>query len=522
MPPRGRKRKTTESAEQITPPSKRRTRHHEPPGTTANRLNDLPEELILGIMDHLIFPEEGNPHRHSQTLHDLCLTSRKFYRLAKPYLYMFIDNIFVDPGKLLESAIQDPKLSEHIKFLCWVDDFQGGSYVWDYKSRHKLSHIHRRELCKVLDRLGVPEARGFSRGFQEQDPRDSLASLLLLAPKIESLEVTDMNLTSYSARDKRKPYWVRLLAHVALGTSPGLACHFQQLSSIRLRMGSMGLEYIIPLLRLPALRALMLEDVFYSGKIMPWRWEMEVGPRCSPIEVLYIENSYIDSAVVAQILNTIKSLKVFCLEFGSLMDTAVHRLFEEDPPKLTYSTLSKALMEHKDTLEQLSIEDCLDGVLREFFGDQTDCLGSLREMHKLRYIDIGLCPFREGEAGAILPPANLIDNLPCNVEHIDINIEEKRGDEEEEHWKRSLEELAKSCKATYPLLQDIRVSKRLMGAVAVDEEVMRIKALFKEQGVTLTMCGEEGFRPQIPMANGEMADASDEFTSRLLAAQLLH
>jgi hypothetical protein len=489
---------------------------------TPTKLDDLPEELILGILDHLIFAEEGNAQRYFKTLHDLCLTSRKFYRLAKPYLYTIVDNVFVDPGKLLRSAIQDPTLSERIKFLHWVDDHQGGSYVWDYKNRHKLSQIHRRELCKTLDILGVPEAQDFRQGFSERDSRDNLASLLLLAPKIESLEVTDINLCCAPRGYKQKPCWLRLLSHTALSASPGLAYHFQQLNTIRLRMGPIRLDYIGAILRLPALRALMLEDVFHAGRITPWRWEMEVEPRCSPIEVLYIENSYIDSAAVAQILNAMKSLKVFCLEFGSLMDSAVHRLFDDNPPKLTYSILSKALVEHKDTLEQLSIEDCLDGVLREFFGDQTDCLGSLQEMHKLRYLDIGLCPFREGEAGAILPPANLVGNLPCNVEHIDINIEEKRGDEEEEHWKKSLEELAKSCKAAYPLLQDIRVSKRLMGVVAVDEEVTRIKGLFKEQGVTLTMCGEEGFRPEIPMANGEMADASDAWTSRLLAAELLH
>ncbi|KAF2126806.1 hypothetical protein P153DRAFT_368853 [Dothidotthia symphoricarpi CBS 119687] len=501
------KRKFTKPGDLLPGPSprKRRAQGTDRPFTTKTSvLNDLPEELILEVLDQVLWWEDGDAKAHYQTLHSLSLTNRKLYRLTKSYLYTIVDNVFVDSGKLLRSAIQEPELAKRIKCVHWLDDHQGSPYQWNPDNKYKLSQIERRELCKLVDRLGIPEIQAYRIGFKEQKMRDNLTSLLLVAPDIESIEVADTNMCCSPSGYRLRPMWLKLLCDAGMSTIPGLSTHFQHLSTIRLQMGPIKLEHIGGMLRLPSLRALMLEDIFHPGEILPWRWDAEVAPRCSNLQVLYIENSYIDSLAVAQILHAIKALKLFCLDFDNWIHSAANRFFGERPPLMHYPTLAAALLAHKDSLEQLSLEDSSEGELRAFFGDETGCLGSLRDMHKLKYVDMGLYPFRQNKTphDDNAAPARLAENLPRNIEHMDISIEEVLNDAEEKRWRRDLEDLARTCKTMVPLLREIRVAKRLVQVVFVDDEVRKIKEKFAEQGVVLRFCGEEGYRPTVKHCTG--------------------
>jgi hypothetical protein len=81
-------------------------------------LGDLPEELLLGILDQVgsRLDEEYLPNT-IRKFHSLSATSRKFHRLTEPYLYSTIKTDTLHPVKLLQRLENNPILIRYIKRL---------------------------------------------------------------------------------------------------------------------------------------------------------------------------------------------------------------------------------------------------------------------------------------------------------------------------------------------------------------------------------------------------------------------
>jgi hypothetical protein len=456
---------------------------------------NLPEEIILEILD--FFVETIYCTAQIRALYNLTLTSRQLYRLSKPYLYSYVDNRLVEPRKLLRTLIQEPQMTGRVRNLQWYDDHGNLITCWKRKDKkYALTHIERRELCKKVEELGLINPRMYSRGFQMQRPKDHLAAMLLLCPNIRTLDVCDTNVCCYPRGYHAAPSWIRMLGEVGFGDTKVLSQHFQHLSVIRIRLGPIRLLHIPPILNIRSLRSLMLEDVYQPDTINKWMWDFAVSPRTSPLKNLYVENSYIDSKSLAQMIGSVKALRLFCFDFDNSVRNGAYTLYDDDIPELHYPTIATALLEHKDSLEQLSICDNAYPELNEIFDIDAGSLGSLRTLHKVRVLDIDIDCFGgidvdyddiAGTLDTTIRPAMLADNLPSSLEQLDINLTEDDSSDYEVFWFRSLEMLASSMKTRLPALKEVGVSRKGLGEVETGDHLVRLQERYAKEGVKLSI-----------------------------------
>ncbi|KAF2251219.1 hypothetical protein BU26DRAFT_517929 [Trematosphaeria pertusa] len=454
----------------------------------ATGLDSLPDELLLDILDSFIIHGYYDESR-VRVLYNLCLTSRRLYRLATPYMYAIMDNLRADPGKFLRSLIQQPEMAQSLRYLSWVDD-HAEPYFWDKSKKYVLSQIERRALCRKAEEFELINPRLYARGFRQQQPRDHLTALLLLAPNIRRLEVADRNVCCYRRGYPTPPMWIRLLGEARFAVSPLISQHFQHLRSLHLHMGPIKFMHIVPILGIPSLRLVVLEEVFQVVPVSSRAMEHSIPPQSSRIEEFHFENSYIGSETVAQLLRSFRGLRTFVLAFDNLERTGAYRSYEGHPPRLHYPTLAEALLEHKDTLERLVIEEDTDWDLRDIYQLNQGSLGSLRDMHKLRSLQTGLDSFgafEMDEYGAWFPtePTKLSENLPLAVERVELSIEEEFYDEYEKYWRKSLDDLAQSCRSNLPNLKKVNIRRKFVDGMWIDEWLTKIRDKFAEQDIEL-------------------------------------
>lgn len=147
---------------------------------------------------------------------------------------------------------------------------------------------------------------------------------------------------------------------------------------------------------------------------------------------------------------------------------------------LDYLSLSNAILQHKHSLEELSLLEDTNSNLVAFYG--LGCLRSLREMSEVRYMDVELKAFRrpmDETQGQYT--TSLADHLPANIEHLDLFIEGKGGDS----WMEGLEDLARSCRLRLSALKRLEVY-HVLGTVQYSEtDQKRLMDAFEEEGIKL-------------------------------------
>lgn len=461
------------------------------PESRPNGLAYLPEEVLLLILevlsDSLVRCNAlGDVLQHVKTLHNLCLTNRKFNRLATPYLCTFVNNRNRRKvPQALDAMILDSQKAASIKYMSWALDVKRSPQAICRRSP-KAETV----FLKQLGRLGIPELAGDLRYcFHGNAPEYHLATALVLAPNLEYLEAADVNYEQETLDDTIwRPVWLELLTMKALSSPPGLAQHFRHLHHLRLGMGELRFEQIGSLLRLPALRTLHLVGGQHNGRISTHPWDEEVAKRCSTVETLIFEYCSVSSEIVAQVLDAIGHLKVLKLELNSWSSGGVEDEHDSDAPQLSWSTLSTAIAEHKGSLERLYI---IEGETISWSTTETgrglnateqDCIGSLRDMYKLCYLDTGLRPFQTSSTSQLFGSASFHESLPSSLEHLVIKVEEDL-DQFEEHFQRNLRDLAADCKSRLPSLQDVVVWLPKSGKELHALDFSACKAVFESQDV---------------------------------------
>ncbi|KAF1927674.1 uncharacterized protein M421DRAFT_393250 [Didymella exigua CBS 183.55] len=419
-------------------------------------LAHLPEEVLLLILDTILGAlvrchALADVLQHVAALHNLCLTNKKFSRLATPYLCTFISNR--NRRKLpqtIDAMILDSKKAESIKHISWALQVKRSSQVMLRRSPKAETMF-----LQKLGRLGIPELAGGLRAcFRGDSAEYHLATALVLAPNLEYLEAADVNYEQETVDGIIwRPIWLELLAMKALLRPTGLSQHFQRLHHLYLGMGELRFEQIGPLLRLPALRTLHLVGEQHNGRIAAQPWNKEVSDRCSTIETLIFECCEVSSQIVAQILDAIKHLKVLKLELNYWSPSS-----EDDGDfigqQLSWPTLSRAISAHKESLERLYLVDGgsnpweahTDWADTEFLVQEH--LECLRDLPNLRYLDTSLMPFPKNEW------VSFHHMFLPRLEHLVINVEDIQSSVMNAS---SLQDLAANCRSRLPLLQDVLV-----------------------------------------------------------------
>jgi hypothetical protein len=169
----------------------------------------------------------------------------------------------------------------------------------------------------------------------------ALEFLLLFVPNVEELIVLNTNQWNIDI------YWFTNIA-----ANPE---RFQGLQSISIN-GPVRMENIIPLLTMPALKDLKLEQVFAmrlrADITYPWErpgHRILEDASCG-LEKLAIVNSCVSTASVVTVLNACKGHKSFAYEHIEW----ARELVDSDDSAIDYHSLAPALLRHQATLEDFS------------------------------------------------------------------------------------------------------------------------------------------------------------------------
>lgn len=480
-------------------PTERHAKHRKthPPLASAG-LDDLPEELIVIILEATASHEiPGTPKDHRKTLHSLSLTSRKYYRLASPYLYFCINNRYVGTGKALKSLAKQPQVGRNVKRLFWLDDEIFSDYTWDTKLPYRLSQKERYEFYKIIGSTTLEDSdvRALRRAIRRQSPDDLLSMFLLLSPNVEVLEIEDAN----NPEIWHSPLWLRLLTHASFGSLESTQ-NFQRLSHIVVHMGPILLETVVPVLGLPALRTLVLTNAVQIGSMTKYRQDLGYqAVSSSSLESLRVTNSVIDTDAICQMLDMIKGLKEFHFEWQTGLSGSEEPVFDQYL-NLSYHSLRNAFDRHSNTLESLCVVDHEPSKLVDDLDyldnhDNQNWLGSLRDMHNVRKLEVSLRAFRDTTKDR---HATLCDTLPPNIECLTIHIEDfgiVQKPVQARWWICSLRDLLKDCKKIYPHLKTIVVCDSRKSVLRIDDDVRELWTSFTEQGISLVI---EGGNPTVP------------------------
>lgn len=467
------------------PAKRKRTRQQ----TFTKSMDDLPDELMLVILESIVNDMDVNrPDACYKALHSLSRTSHRYHRLATPYLYSCVDNRCFDPARILYAYCNQSDLQGAAKHIMWVDDANFHQFLAKAKLSYNLRHPERRELCKAVHTMGLPQhqERHVRQAIKEQSSDDLLALFLILSPNVETLEVADSNICIRPRGYWRGPLWTRVVRFATVDNLDSLQL-FRHLRRIVIRMGPICLSSVFPFLKLPALHEFVLANAFRSEGL--WA-AVGAQTKSSTVQRLSFEGSLIETDAIVDFVNAIKCLTEFRYEFGDAIGFE-EQIRDNGYPGFSYEALRTALAPHNDTLKTLRI------VNLEYYGYSSladgDTLGSLREMTSVREIEVSLDGFHVDSEEYVQDHANLRDNLPPNINFLRVYVENcDVGDDpyESQWWKDSLRDLAQDCKVNYPHLRTIVVSDKPIGVLPIDEDVRKLKVQFKEQGVSLFIKGE--------------------------------
>ena len=463
----------------------RHTRNHK------SHLDDLPEELVVLILDCLdggLIRCQSTHSRWCQykTFNSLCLTSRKFNRLAKPYLRATIINFSLcNENSVIDRLVLDPNMSDGIKRVYWTMPISRPEHRYGAAIKSielKFSQRH--------GRLGIPSrlAGRLRLGFYGTQFADRLAVILVLTRNVEYLQVS----APYSEYESEVSTWLELLFLATSSSASGLSEHFRHLHHVRMDMKRYHLEQIGPLLRLQSLRILYIENARQDGDEIPFRFwgQNVVGKQYSALENLLFENSCINSDAIVYILSAIRNLKIFKLDLRliSRCQSKLCALGECRTP--FWTTLRQALAAHKDSLERLYINrQSWDEGHNDRHHEDKNFLSGLHDLRHLRYLDTGLTPFRKFSASYSFEGIEFSDMLSASLEQLVIAVENVKELLYEGTLRAILLDLATVCELRTPLLKGIVVWLPQKREELFTLDLTACKAAFQQIGVELIVMG---------------------------------
>jgi hypothetical protein len=192
-----------------------------------SRLSDLPEELLLGILDQVSsgLDEEYIPGT-IQTLHALSATSRQLHRLTESHLHSTIIASYYHCAKVLGRLENEPTLTRHIKRL-----------VWDKKASllpeldcMLSGRIRAQEFAQDIN---IPFLRFYGDIDSWVDTNSALILFMLLTPRLEVLEIMDPELNFRSRFQEPDVCFWYLLDTTSLYFSSTIAQRFANIRTIR-------------------------------------------------------------------------------------------------------------------------------------------------------------------------------------------------------------------------------------------------------------------------------------------------
>lgn len=424
-------------------------------GTCAT-LDDLPDELILSILDYLPGIDLQDFQLH--TLLSLSLTTRHLHRVVSNRLYATYDSYFCEPYLFLRTLISNPHLAESVRHA----KFRYGDDAHSDKKRYLPSAQDKKIVKEGMRVLEFPEWKGWATRCNTAEIEFDIlhTAVLLHTPNLASLEVEDGHISAYS-----KAKWPELIKKATTGDYFGHTHRFSALKSVSIDAQNMVIHHLVPLLRLQSLQKLHLHELSEMELDMraPAELRRVLPESCNNLEELVLEECSLRFDALTTLISSARSLKTFRFDANQesvLLDGSG-------------VMLQNALWRQRESLQSLDIFH--DPWHTDADGPDHGGLEQFPMLHKLT------CPLRmvvDVRAGA---SATILEFLPPALVSLCLTI---RWGSDEEQFLPVLERMASEYAAMVPALKILRLNVQLP-AEEVDYDWERLVKPWSSTGVEL-------------------------------------
>jgi hypothetical protein len=346
--------------------------------TSIATIDDLPDELILEILDYL--PGVNMDHFQLPTLTSLSLTNRRFHRMVAEKLFKTYNSHFCDPYAFLRTLVSNTLLASCVYNV----NMTYGPMAHSSRKQRMATAQDKRIIKEGMRHLGIPGWKEWAAACNElnTDIEFLHSAILMHTPNIKSLTVQE----TY-AICPRSPKWLELLRRASTATNPGRVHQFTHLRSIRVGVSQLKLSELAPLFRLQSLRRLFFRDLIdYDcghGHRIPALQRL-IPAACNNIEDFQLEQSFLNMDMLGILLASARKLKVFSYEVAA--DNIPQGL---DPQHLMGTMrFSHVLIHQEASLERLHLS--CDYIAERELCRTLHLLGGLQRLKALEHLD---CPF---------------------------------------------------------------------------------------------------------------------------------
>lgn len=267
-------------------------------------LNDLPDELIVEILDYL--PGIDLQHFQLLTLANLSLTNRRLNRIVSERLYATFDSFFCTPYPFVRTVSCNTGLASQVKSV----SFRYGPNAHEDRPVYSPSISDKQTIKDGLKRLNIPDWKNFASDCNQvgAEQEHIYATLLLYTPNVTTLSIDD------GALEYKIPDWLKILRHIVSGQGFGRGHRFEHLKSIRVDLQYLKLRHLAPILRLQSMRKVTLIGLVEWGNSKedkPESLRRLLPAGSSQVEDLCLQESYLDAEVFGVLVSSIKKLRSF-------------------------------------------------------------------------------------------------------------------------------------------------------------------------------------------------------------------
>ncbi|KAF2682620.1 hypothetical protein K458DRAFT_488396 [Lentithecium fluviatile CBS 122367] len=379
----------------------------------------LPTELLDGILEYL----------SRKSLSCLSRVSRKMHEVAALCLYGEGINRAMGERrrrKLTNTICRNPYLANMVKNI-------EAEYVirnLDWSTFRKPAIVQRKDGAQWT---GEEQANMTLRRIEDEidiSGRDArlLDMALNAATKVQSLVIRDKSRYPTIWHEKHDFWWVELLVNAAIDKPVGPTKRFESLKTLNISLGIhisgwLRLERLSPILRLESLEDATFSGLVESERIANWGCP-EDG---SKIKKLALENSFLHSDVVAQLLSSCKALTHCAYAYSSTNNFEPYGDqygCKSQWAEHSWAVIGEQLQRHKATLQALNLfydtdRDVLRSVDEAGYDTEPKDLGSLGDFAQLKLLAAPI--------DALLPhdaePSHLPKYLPKGLESLDIRVD---------------------------------------------------------------------------------------------------
>jgi hypothetical protein len=437
-------------------------------------ITDLPNELILHILDYLTSVNLENPPRKS--LVSLSRTNWRFHNFVAEELYSSYSSIYCDPYLFLRTVITNSSLAHLTKH---ADLVYRSSQHREHK-RYTPNAQDKKVIKEGLKALGIPDWKRWAADCNDDCilPDTLHAAIFMCTPNMKTIVVHDGQIGECNGPKPLK--WITPIKWANSRTPLERMHRFENLQSLKIEACEMTLADLAPIFRNWSLRKVHLKGIFehlLDGGRVELASRNLIPPRCNNLGELHIEDSPLQNEVLGLLVCSARCLKVF--KYTLLTNNS-----DDEVDALGSTKLIEALSCQKTFLESVCIYIHSDADLSH---DSTfDLQAGWRDFPKLKHLS---CPLDCITSRCVGPDTILVEKLPSSLVSFHVAIRQCKTRPATEALP-TLELMATQCSTYLPLLAHLQIDvEKPVSRLGIDWA--RFTALISQTAIDLVIENEQ-------------------------------